>query len=556
MTTNHKLLMPASQRPISAPVLRLLPTVLRSPSSVLCLLTSVLCLPPSVHAQAPGYSKEEVTARENVVREEGILVRAQTSQVAGEMLMSGSRSIGSARSKVRSGGDSQSAMLRYDQHREVTPPRYTTLRIGPFYSDLGISQSVGYRLISMSGSGVDFLTGSGRGEFRKDGSDFPLVSSISFNNYLLISRHMDLEANVNVSYAHYPLGTQEDEFRIDLSDEGVYGTLSSEFTPSRDTKLLVYDDILYRTDYIDTRGLSDRYGGDEYEHFQNTVGADWDWKPSPFDNVSLSASRVDEIPLDDEFESQERVGYSEAISYQRELTQFALAGLLGSFTQSLYEEDSRPDVYMYGLSSFASAKLTRRLTGNGSLGYQFSTYDGGDFEGGNRGSLTMGFGLGHQISEEKSQKLSYSRAQAEAFSGGVDINQALTYGLFWRGGLFPGAVSTALSSYDPQDSGRNGYSSWLSELTLNHQLTRLLKLSLSTSYDMRMNDAGGAIDPDTPDISSDYETWRIRLGSRMPLSKKTSLDVYAEHVDRTSDSEDLTYTRDVIAATLTWAHKF
>ena len=74
---------------------------------------------------------------------------------------------------------------------------------------------------------------------------------------------------------------------------------------------------------------------------------------------------------------------------------------------------------------------------------------------------------------------------------------------------------------------------------------------------MRMNEASPvSSDPDTPDLTSDYQTWTIRLGTRMRLSKKTSFDAYAEHADRMSDNDDLAYTRDVIAANLTWTHKF
>lgn len=474
-----------------------------------------------------------------------------------DMLMSGTRSIGSARSKVRGGEGGQSAMLRFDQHREVEPPQYATLRIGPLYSDFGISQSVGYRYISMSGRGVDFLTGNSRGQFLKEGSDFPLVSGLSINNYLIVSRRMDLEANLGVSYEHFPLKTQEDDLRIDLTDEGVYGTFSSEYQPSRDVRILLYDDILYRTDYVDERGLNDRYGGQEYEHFENTVGADWDWSPSAVDNLSISVSRADTIPFDDEFETQERVNYAEAAGYQRQLNPFSTVGVLGAFSQSFYADDARPDVYMYGVSAFGGAQLTRRLVGNASLGYQFSSYDEEDGDDRSRGALSMGIGLGHEISEDKTHRLTYKRSQSEAFNGGVDVSDALAYGLLWEAGLFPGSLTTTFSSFEPQDSGRNGYSDWSTGLSLSHQLTRLLQVTLGTAYAVRINDdITGIVDPNTPDINSDYETWTIRLGAGMRLSKKTSFSAYAEHADRTSDNEDLAYTRDVIAATLAWTHKF
>jgi len=532
--------------------------VLRPLLFALVLQVSGLLPQPFAVAQAPGYSKEEVAAQggqAGTTSEPGIPVAERSTAIGRDMLMSGSRSIGSARGSVRGGGES--AMLRYYQHRDVQPPSYAAIRIGPFYSDLGISQSVGYRYIRMEGTGVDFLTGNNRGQFLKDGSDFPLVSSLTLNNYLIISRHIDLEANIRVSYEHYPLKTQEDQLDVDLTDEGVYATFSSEFNLSRDTRLLVYDDILYRTDYVDTRGISDRYGGQEYEYFQNTVGADWDWKPSPFDNFSLSAARSDQIPFDDEFELQERVQYTEMASYQRELTAFATAGLLGEFAQSFYEVDTRSDIYMYGFSALVAAQLTRRVTGNAALGYQQSSYVDGPSGGSSRGSLSAGFELGHQISEEKSQTLSYDRTQTEAFEGGVDIRDLIGYRLQWDGGLFPGSLSTQFSMFDPQDEGRSGYSDWSTNVALQHQLTRLVRLRLSTMFSMRVNaDSDVAIDPETPDINSDYQTLSVRLGAEMPITRKTAFVTYAEHADRTSDNENLAYTRDIIAAILIWSHEF
>jgi hypothetical protein len=544
----------AAHRPPST-ALRLLP-------SALCLLTSALCFPTSVFSQAPGYSREEVIARDSMVQQEGIVAQdrggaGSGSMVGGNLLTSGPQSLGSSRSSVREKGGSQSAMLRFDQHRDVEPPAYATLRIGPLYSDIGISESVGVRYVRMEGSGVDFLTGNHRGEFLKDGVDFPIVTSVSLDNYMIISRHMDLEANITASYAHYPLETQEDEFIVNLTDEGIYGTLSSEYHPSRDTRLLFYDDILYRTDYVDSRGLDDRYGGEQYEHFDNTLGADWDWKPSAFDNFGVSASRQDVIPIDDEFETQERVAYSESISYQRELTRSSSAALYGSFSQSLYDSTNRPDIYRYGLHAFSSARLTRTLTGNALLGYQFSTYSGGSSDGESSGTLSGGFGLGHAISESKGQRVTYLRTQAEAFSGGIDVNDTLAYVFDWREGLFPGSLSTRYSAITPEDEDRNGYSDWATSLRLQHQLTRIIRLAFSTTYSVRSNDGvSEELVAEAPDINDDYETLSLRLGSSMRLTKKTNFSAYAEHVDRTSDNEDLAYTRDIIGAALTWSHKF
>jgi hypothetical protein len=40
------------------------------------------------------------------------------------------------------------------------------------------------------------------------------------------------------------------------------------------------------------------------------------------------------------------------------------------------------------------------------------------------------------------------------------------------------------------------------------------------------------------------------------VTRKTMCSLYASHADRTSDNEDLVYTRDTVGVTLTWAHQF
>jgi len=450
-------------------------------------------------------------------------------------------------------------MLRYSQHREVQPPEYAALRIGPLYSDLGISQSVGYRYVRLSGSGVDFLTGNDRGRFLKDGSDFPMVTTLDLNNYLIISRHMDLEANVRISYEHYPMGTQEDYFEVDLTDEGVYGTFSSEFELSRDVRVLIYDDILYRTDYVDSRGFSDEYGGQEYEFLENAVGLDWDWSPSALDSVGLSLSRSDLVVFDDNFESQEGVFYTEVLSYQRQLAPFAVAGLLGRGNQSLYSDDTRPDVFLYGVSAFAAAQLVPTVVANGALGYQISSYRGGDSDESSSGSLSATLGVAHEFSERHSQTLEYTRSQSEAFLGGIDIRDAVDYRLMWREGLFPGDLSASFSSFKPQDGTRNGYDNWMIGLSVSRELSRHVDFDFTTRYTIRSNDGvteTAQADADSPDLFADYQTFTIGCGLGARLTRKTRFRAYAEHADRTSDNEDLAYTRDVIGASLTWTHKF
>lgn len=513
----------------------------------------------SAFGQAPAYSREAVAARERSYAERyGIKMRDENpnldSRLGGNMLMTGTRAIGDTRRDIRNREGGETAMLRYEQHREIKPPAHSTLKIGPWYTDLGVGLSVGAQYIRMSGNGLGFIIEHRRGKYLKDGFDIPIISTIYMNNYIILTRNIDFSFNIDVSYAYYPFETQEDYLSVDMSDEGVYATFSTAIQLSRNSRLLLYDGILYRTDYIDTRGMQDVYGGEQYEHFENTAGADWDWMVSQFDNISASISRRDIISFSEEFDDQEGVFYAELVAYQRELSRFASVGTAGEFSQSLYEVDSRPDINMYDFSVFSVVQLTRKLYGNASLGYGFSTYsyDSYDTDGSPIGSL----GLGHKISENRYQELTYRKSRKEAFRSGVDIRDTLQYRYLWRAGVLPGSFSSEYIKFSPTDDGRGDYSSWLNRVDLYYQMSRLWRLGFYTSYDVRMNNPFDfEINPDTPDTNSDYSTWKVHLGVDRPVTKNIKFVIYLKHAERFSDDDDLKYVEDAIVARFDWKHE-
>ena len=203
--------------------------------------------------------------------------------------------------------------LRYSNRREVAIPEYATVRIGPFYSTMLFSQTAGYRYTRSSGAGTDYLTANRRGAILKDGEEFPLVSRLDFRNYLLITRNIDLDMSVRVGYEYYPLKTQENEFFIDLPEDGIGGNLSMEIALTPYIKGTLYERALYRTDYLDDRGMTDYAGGQEYEYFRNTAGMNLDWLMAKDKNLGISVRRLDLQTFDDEFERQDRVTWSESI---------------------------------------------------------------------------------------------------------------------------------------------------------------------------------------------------------------------------------------------------
>ncbi len=148
----------------------------------------------------------------------------------------------------------QAQGLRFGNHREIQPPEYALLRIGPFYSNVTFSQLVGYRYVSTQGTGVDYVFGTRRGRFKEDGSELPLITTLSLRNYLIVTRNMDVDLSLRLQNEYYPLDTQENEFFFDLTDESVAGNFSTEFRITPFVRGRVYDNMLYKPDYLDVRG--------------------------------------------------------------------------------------------------------------------------------------------------------------------------------------------------------------------------------------------------------------------------------------------------------------
>ncbi len=447
--------------------------------------------------------------------------------------------------------------LRFSNHRKVAVPDYATIRLGPFYSDVTLSQSVGLRWVRLSGAGTDFLYNNQRGQIRDSGIDYPLVTTLGLRNYLIISRNMDLEASVRVSYEHYPMGTQDDQFIVDFSDEGIFADLSTEFQPTRSTRVRLYDNAAYRTDFVDSRGLEDRYGGVEYERFENTVGVDFDWLMSKYDNLALSAKRRDTIPMTSAFDAQRRVDYDESAAYERQFSPYVVGGVRADMGQSLATETTRPDSYTQGLSVFSQAKVTKATDISASLGYSLAITRGGvPVIDENRGAVSGSAGIGSLISKVLRHDLGYTRSYTQAFEGGYDMTDALSYGLKWNTRDLPGGISTSMRRYDPLVAARNGYMDWITQLDLRQRFTRLVTLGFVTSYALRMNDTAATVDALNPDASADYATWVTRLSTSIPLTRKLTLTAYGEHAARTSDANELAYTRDILAANIVWFHRF
>jgi len=454
--------------------------------------------------------------------------------------------------------------LRFSNHRDVKIPEYAVLRIGPFYSSVTFSQSVGYRYTSGEGDGIDYLFSNHRGVFLKDGSDFPLVSTLDMQNYIIINPTTDLDISLRASYAHYPLKTQENEFIFDVAEEGIVGNFSTEFGLTPYVKGTAYDDVGYRTDYIDARGLSDRYGGQAYENFHNDLGLNLDWLMAKDQNMGLSVSRSDVLPAEDTFKEQERVSYSEALSYQWMVNPMVMAGASAVFAQNTYTAvTNRPDSSFQTYSVFSTVRLTERTVGSVLLGYaQASVPDYGVIgEALDNSGMIGAVSIKTELSRELDHEFSYARSMAAGFTSAYEMNDKYSYHLNWKeeGVLSASLFSEYLKSVPSEIMDE--YTDWASGMNMSLPVTSMVTIDLSTTYSVRENNGQELVDQGSNvELTSNYNTWSSRIGTSIPVMQRdrnaVMFTAYAEHIERSGDSEILKYSRNIIAATLTYSHVF
>lgn len=451
----------------------------------------------------------------------------------------------------------EAQMLRFSNHRENEIPEYATIRLGPFYSNIEFSQTAGYRYVATSGAGVDFIFSNDRGEIKDDGSDIPLISTLTFQNYLMLNRYTDVEFSFTASYYYYPFGTQDNEFELDFVEEGIGGTLSFEFRPTDTLRIGVSDDILYKTDFVDTRGIEDSYGGSEYTYLENTLSADIDWMVGKDQNVPITLSRIDNIPMDDGFDDQEVTTYEEAIGFEQMFGPFVMAGIKADFSQNDYKLEDRSDSSQQDYSLYSRVTLTRRSELYGSLGYSIGKVDNPDPDAeAEPGSMIGSIGLKTDLSKEWSHTLGWIRSQDAGFASDFEITDTYSYLLNWRGDLVTSAFHATYETVDPNQMSVSGYSDLDTGITITYPLTSSVDLDLSTTYELRTNDVTPETDPAEIEWANDYSTWTTHVGTTIALMEDLDFEIYYEHVVRDGDTDELTYTQDLVEALLTYRYQF
>lgn len=452
--------------------------------------------------------------------------------------------------------------LSFSNHRDIDVPDYAFLRIGPFYSNVSLSQEAGYRYTTSSGTGTDFLFSSHRGRIKKDGSDYPLITSLQFRNYLFLTRNIDVDFSARVVGEHYPNETQENALYVDLAEEGVEGNLSSEIALSPFLKLLLYDKSSYRTDYLDTRGMEDERGGSEYEHFDNTVGLVMDWLMDETRNINAEFSREDVVPMVDEFEAQERTSWLSGIAYEQKPSMFMTVGIRGDYILHEYTSSNHSDISFYDFSVFTGIQLTQRTTGRAAAGYSqgsvLSDPIPGAEESEDVGVMIGVLSLETKLSEEMIHSAGFERSQLGGYNSSFEVWNKFFYKFGWQGEYSSLTLETEHNSVEPSGINENDYTDWVNSISARHAVNRFCAVGLSTSYSMRMNKPGVASGDEIRDLewNNDFDTWLIRADTTVALTKKIDFVVYYQHADRMSDADNLAYKRDTFETKLIYRHDF
>jgi hypothetical protein len=119
------------------------------------------------------------------------------------------------------------------------------------------------------------------------------------------------------------------------------------------------------------------------------------------------------------------------------------------------------------------------------------------------------------------------------------------------------------------------YTDWVSGAHASIPLTRIIKLMLATEYSVRDNRdatlplrtpeevaADAARGRESAQIlrdaerGEDYRTWMGQVGTSFEVTRSVSFATYVQRFERMSDSDVLTYSRDIFSAMFTYFHQF
>ena len=448
------------------------------------------------------------------------------------------------------------------------PPGSATVRMGPFFSSWLFSQRAGYRYVRTKGQPLTAVVNRSS-QAIGDGSEFPLISTLDLRNYLLITRNADLDLSLSARYAHYPLGTQDDEYDVTMAPEGVFGNISLGFDITRYVRAVLYESFSYRTDFVDTRGVTDEYGGQRYEYMDNNVGLNADWQLVKGKDILAGISREDLIPVTREFKDLERITYREFGAYEQQVfLPNMVVGARASYDQTDFATTNRSDwngaTYLVYLGASGGGLAPVTDVSSLRVGAGYSTASTAETEpsvapGGSRSDSfsMMGYvDLSTRLRRDLAHFVGFSRGVRSGFESAFETYDTVYYRITWNRNETKLSAHTAWTQVQPSSDSVSGYSDWSIGLEGTLPLTEWISLFATSRYDVRSNETAGT-DPAVPaDQQGDYSTWANRLGTSLAVTRSIEFVTYYEHTIRRGDSPSQDSTWDIFEAFFIYRHQF
>lgn len=460
---------------------------------------------------------------------------------------------------VMAAGGAPGQQLRFVAgYREIEPPDYANLRLGPFYSNLRFNQTAGLRYSASTTNIINVVSGARKGAFKKDGFELPLVSSLSMRNYLPISKNADLDASASCSYSHYPMKTQEDQFEFSLADQQITADFSVNYQNRLAPNLNVkgYTKPMYSTDYVDLTGRIDEYGGSAYERFQNVIGIQADYLARRNMNLTLDVSRSDVWPQVNAFSNQMSTTYEGGIGYEWEVHPKLAAGARAQFSSASYPQSKNSGFLSQSYTVFGGAGLTENTRVSASLGYSLSGQSSSSESGeADSGTVIGTFGIANELAKNMQHTFSFSRSQHRGFQSGIETTDSLKYSLSRKGEFISATFTAGADSVDVTAGDTSGYASRQVGASFTVPVVPEVTVTLSTDYSTRENGEPAA-DVTEPELTSNYDTWVSRISTGWQLMREMSVNVYAQYARRGSASSAMQYEQIMVGADCGYSYEF
>jgi hypothetical protein len=172
------------------------------------------------------------------------------------------------------------------------------------------------------------------------------------------------------------------------------------------------------------------------------------------------------------------------------------------------------------------------------------------------GTMVGQVSLKTQLSRQISHSFSASRSQQGGFSSDFEIDNTYGYKLDWKGDDISSSLYSTLLDVTPNNASVGKYSDWTSGISVSVPLVTAVTLLMSSDYDVRVNKNTVAGVSTDPTLNNNYTTWTSQIGTSLALTKSFLFSTTLQHIERTGDSESLTYRMNIFSANLTYTHTF